>query len=344
MDQKDGYVPEIVLNAFWPDQKPTVLQLNTGHVHQTLLVQTTQGSYILQRVNTHVFREPLATVGNIRLVNQHLASDPNYPLVVPHLKSDAKGAHLHTAIGGDSWRCMEYVPDSQTIEMAENPGQAHAVAKAFGQFSASLATLDAKALHITIPDFHHPRSRWQQFNQAVTQPVRSLDAFLRKYVGEMASYKSIFQEMGALQLPTKIAHNDPKITNVLFDKEGIPLSIIDLDTVMPGTTLHDFGDMVRSISTTVPEDHPQMEEVEFSTEKYDALYHGFREGAKDTLDEVEKANLLLGAKYMILEQALRFFTDYLNGDVYYKVRDDDHNLIRARNQLQLLKSLIHMMT
>jgi len=332
-------IPSDVLQAFWRSDNLTSQQLDTGHVHQTCLIRSKGESYILQSINTKIFQNPRATVENIEKVNEHLSSDVNYLLRVPRLRRDRSNDLVYQSLDGDYWRCMEYVSGSKTIEMAHDPMQAHSVALSFGAFSASLANLAVQELHITIPKFHDPESRWLQFKDAIEHSKRHFSNEINTMISRIRDYEDIFLKIRSISLPTKIAHNDPKITNVLFDEHDRPISIIDLDTVMPGTSLHDFGDMVRSMASTVTEDHPLTEEVSFSKPMYEALETGFIEGAGDSLEEVEKEHLLLGAKYIILEQAARFFTDYLNGNIYYKVKDDQHNMVRSQNQLALLDSM-----
>ncbi|NND07661.1 MAG: phosphotransferase [Saprospiraceae bacterium] len=338
------HIPVEVVRAFFGETEYSTEFLNTGHVHQTCLVSVKNGAFILQAINVNVFKNPVKTVENIEMVNNHLKNDDHYLLKVPSLRRDQNGALVYRSTNGDFWRCMEYVDSSKTIEMARDSEQAYTVASSFGAFSASLSSLDASRLFITIPKFHDPLFRWMQFEEAVESSSRSFTRSIDTTIDRLRSYKDIFGAMQQTHFPIKTVHNDPKITNVLFDLNDRPISIIDLDTVMPGISLHDFGDMVRSMASSATEDHPNISEVFFNKTMYDAIRDGFMKKAGSTLSSIEIDHLSLGAKYMVMEQAVRFFSDYLNGNTYYKVHNDEHNLIRAQNQLALLDSMIKELT
>jgi aminoglycoside phosphotransferase (APT) family kinase protein len=222
--------------------------------------------------------------------------------------------------------------------------EAFEVARAFGQFSAALASLPAESLHFTIEGFHDPNFRETQFQEALHNGISSRIELSQPEILKIEKYQYLAKMMASLDLPLKVVHNDPKLSNVLFNKDGHPQSIIDLDTVMPGSPLHDFGDLVRSMAASVPEDHEQLTGVFLNYEIYKVLNQGFQEGATNTLTDLESQNLRSGAAYIIYEQAMRFLTDYLNGDLYYRIKSPAHNLTRARNQIALLESFLEQVT
>ncbi len=310
-----------------------------GLVHDTFVVSDGPRRFILQQVNTAVFKDPYLGVKNIEVVTQHLSADPNYDLEVPQLVLTKDGdALVHDQAGGH-WRCLSFIEDSHVRPELGDPADAYEVARAFGKFSASLSQLDPNRLAYTIPDFHNPVSRLHQFKQARMSSTKE-DSDTKALLRWSEEYMYVARAMESLKWPLKVAHNDAKMSNVLFDAADRPLSIIDLDTVMPGSALHDFGDLVRSMASSTEEDDPNYGDVEIRQDVYQALRQGFINGCQRTLTDGELQHLELGAGYIILEQAIRFLTDHLNGNIYYQVTYPEHNLVRATNQLTLLQSFL----
>ena len=335
----DHVTERIPTEAFWTASKINVKEIVDGLVHKTYLVEVNGELYILQRVNTFVFKEGDKVLSNIQKVTAHLENSEIYRLSVPMLKPSVTGHLSHKTTDGSLWRCFHYIKGT-TRSTLTNSSEAFEVARAFGQFSAALTSLPAASLHFTIEGFHDPHLRQSQFNEALQNGVAERMAYCRPEIGKLQKYQYLAKVMASLDLPLKVVHNDPKLSNVLFDQDGHPCSIIDLDTVMPGSPLHDFGDLVRSMAASVPEDHEDLSSVYLDHEIYQVLDQGFREGAGRTLTSLESCHLRTGAAYIIYEQAMRFLTDYLNGDIYYRIKSPDHNLIRARNQITLLESFL----
>lgn len=327
----------IPVDAFFEGDNVDVSEIIDGLVHQTYLVKVDTQLFILQRINTYVFKEADKVISNIQVVTAHLQQDPSFHLQVPILKHSVKGDLAFEATDGGLWRCFYYI-EGHTRESLTHIREAYEVAQAFGQFSASLSSLPPDKLHYTIMGFHDPVFRQSQFSDAVHEgiPERLLEC--QDEIRKIEDFSYIAREMANLDIPLKVAHNDPKLSNVLFNEEGHPVSVIDLDTVMPGSPLHDFGDLVRSMAASVPEDFENTEEVFLNLSIYKAIEEGFRDGAGDTLTKQESRHLKLGAAYIIWEQAMRFLSDYLVGDIYYRIKKPGHNLIRARNQITLLQS------
>jgi Ser/Thr protein kinase RdoA (MazF antagonist) len=329
------------LAAYWKETPTEVREITAGLVHNTYEVEIEGNRYILQRVNTHVFRESQKVLSNIEKVTAHLLADETYLMQVPSLVKTINGETSFSSAADDSqWRCFTFIEGSQTKEHTAHPEEAFEVAKAFGSFSASLSSLDPKSLFETIYGFHEPAHRLSQFKEALISGdklrIKEADVAIQK----IKDHTYLAQEIMALDLPVKVAHNDAKLSNLLFDIHDKPLSIIDLDTAMPGSPLHDFGDLVRSLACSLPEDSASIGEVSISWPMYSALEKGFLEGTGIALTSLEREHLKLGPSYIIFEQALRFLTDYLQGDTYYRISYPAHNFIRAQNQIALLESYL----
>ncbi len=328
------------ISSYWDGIPRNVSEITDGLVHGTFLVEFDNCNFILQRMNTDVFPESDKVIENIELVNRHLFNDPNYELAVAALVSTKSNQKSVWDRDGNHWRCFSYVEGSHTKDNVRTGREAFDVARAFGMFSASVSGLSAHLLHETIFGFHSAENRLEQYRDAKLHGDSERKNASRQLIKKMDQYEWIASKILKLDLPLRIAHNDPKLSNVLFDKGGAPLCIIDFDTVMPGSPLHDFGDLVRSVASSLPEDDRRTEEVVIKREFYEALQEGFLSGAGDHLSVKERKNLHVGAAYIIYEQAMRFFVDYLLNDVYYKTEYDAHNFVRAKNQVSLLESFL----
>lgn len=326
-----------------------VKPLGNGLINDTFLVKTGEGTpdYVLQRINTAIFKDVALLQHNIEAVTNHIREklilrgdqdiDRKVLKYVP-LKTDAA---TWCVVDGDSWRMSLFINDSVTKEEV-NPESSYDTGLAFGNFEAMLTDLDDK-LGETIPDFHNMELRSRQLKEAVAADTvgRMSDAEVKRILSELAEYDSemckaerMFREG---LLPKRICHCDPKVNNILFDKNGKVLCVIDLDTVMPSFIFSDFGDFLRTGANTVAEDFPDIAAVEFRTDIYEAFKDGYLESAK-FLTPVERENLPFAARLFPYMQAVRFFADYINGDSYYKTKYPEHNLVRTRNQLALFKS------
>jgi serine/threonine protein kinase len=244
---------------------------------------------------------------------------------------------------GNFWSLFLFIKDSHGIEQVSKPLQAYAAGKAFGQFQSQLADLSSVNLIETIPDYHNGEFRLKQLNEAIKNDSANRLDSVKDIAGELLKRA---QEMTQLQkwitsgkLPVRITHNDTKINNILFDKDNNTLCVIDLDTVMPSTVLIDFGDAIRCLGNTVAEDEPDLTKIGFHKEYFEAYTKGYLEEANKFLTPFEKENLSYSCCYMAWEQSVRFFTDYLNGDTYYKIGYPEHNLVRTKAQLRYLEVL-----
>lgn len=331
-------IKEVFEHFTQPAEDFSVEVIASGHINRTYLISNQGQRYILQRLNTEVFKNLTVISENIRLVSEHLKTQ-GYPhkLLSPLPFSDGK--YLYKS----QWRIFEFIEDSQTFEKVSNSEQCFAAARFLGEFHSYLDGLDCTQIKDSIPGFLDFEKRMLDFRTALESatPERLKKAepeidFLREHESVPAAWK----ELSPL-LPKRIIHADPKISNFLFDATSSReiLALIDWDTLMCGTLLYDFGDMARSYTNLREEDDPQKGN-NFSTENYKALKKGFLFHLEEILTSEEKENLDLAAKTVIYIQAVRFLTDYLNGDLYYRIKYPDQNLNRTKNQINLLSELI----
>ncbi len=329
-----------VVPHFFPDQ--ALLDIRTygsGHIHRTFWVQLdNQEQFILQQVNTTIFKDPLAIGQNIFHLTQHLKnSDYPFALAEPILTTDQR--FLYTDPEGASWRIFSFLHPTHSFDRVAHPAQAFAAARAFGIFSKKISTLSPALIQEGIPNFHNCKFRHEQWQETIQKNPQQRLKFISKEIDFLQEH-SYCREWRSRRLPLKLSHNDTKINNILFQADGrTPLAIIDLDTVMLASPLYDFGDMVRTFTSPAFEDAPE-QEVTMRLDVFKALCEGFAAGTGDFLEASERSSLLLGAFLMVQVQAQRFLNDYLNGDVYYPVQYSDHNLVRGKNQLALLKSML----
>jgi hypothetical protein len=304
------------------------------------LLESGGKQFILQKINRQIFPSPDAIAYNIRLVADHLKEHyPGYFFVAPY--PTIQGANMVQS-GEDYFRIFPFIHDSHTIDVAEEPAQAYEAAKQFAGFTKRLSALDPNRLKITLPDFHNPSLRYQQFELALNQGDASRIRHSKKMIGFIIEHKKILGEFEyhRSDLKVRCMHHDTKISNVLFDNQGKGLCVIDLDTIMPGYFTSDVGDMMRTYLSPVSEEETDLSKIFIRKEFYDAIVAGYLDEMKDELRESEKEHFMLAGKLMIYMQAIRFLTDHLNNDVYYGAKYDGHNFIRASNQEELLKRLL----
>jgi Ser/Thr protein kinase RdoA (MazF antagonist) len=328
----------------------------SGHIHDTFLI-TFEGSglasrYILQRINTEIFPDPGALSRNLERITKHLRAklterktlEPErHCLRVVDTRS---GEPFHADAAGDAWRVFHFIDGTRTVDCVEGPKQAYTAARAFGRFAVDLVDLPAPLLAVTIPDFHDLPKRVRQLENAATDDLvgraagvrEELDQSLRQF----ARIEAALAACGAEQLPGRIVHNDCKLNNLLLDaRSGESLCVIDLDTVMLGSVLFDFGELVRSGTCRSPEDEPDLNRIHFDSELFDALARGYLAGASPFLTPIEIAALPLAGPDLTLENAVRFLADHLSGDRYFRIQRDGQNLDRARAQLRLLDLMLN---
>ena len=320
----------------------------SGHINDTycavFLRAEVPRRFILQRINTGIFRNPAALMENIQRVTSHvgaqLAGQPDSARRVLSLIPTRDGRASHQDEEGNHWRAYRFIEDARTCDTVESTHQAFQAARAFGQFQNMLADFPLPRLHDTIPDFHHTPKRFAAFEQALaTNPAgRATDA--KPEIEFAFAHQSVARVLLNANLPERVTHNDTKFNNVMFDDAtGEGLCVVDLDTVMPGLALYDFGDMVRTATSPAHEDERDLSKVTMQFPMFEALARGYLSAAGSFLTEVEKQHLVFAGKLITFEQGIRFLTDYLSGDTYYKVHRNAHNLDRCRTQFKLIQSI-----
>ena len=305
--------------------------------------------YVLQRINRNVFRKPEQVMENMDRVTRHLLAKIHAEKVetrkrtIRLLRTFANQPCV-TDERGDVWRAYIFVENARAYDVLETPEQAFKVAQAFGEFQCNLVDLPGPRLHETIPDFHNTPKRLEALRQAIRRDPVGRERRVRREIDFIMKRADETERLLRLQaegaIPERITHNDTKVNNILIDDlTGDGICVIDLDTVMPGLSLYDFGDMVRAGTSPAEEDEVDLAKVGMRFEMYEALYRGFLSSAGSFLTEAERENLPFSGKLITFEIAIRFLTDYLEGDVYFKVKRPEHNLERCRNQLRMVESI-----
>ncbi len=339
------------LRAFLPDADPDTLRpLGEGLINRTFRAETPDGDgYVLQKVNTKVFPDPEAVMRNTLRVTEWMreklyeeGKDPARR--VPKFLPDTEGSFLYYSGERSVWRCSRLIPGARAHTTLSDPHLLYEAGRGYGEFQRLLDGFPAQELAEVLPGFHDTRSRFVQFLRAVEADVAGRAADCEPEIRFLREREAFAGEVVSLLerhiLPLRVTHNDTKLSNVLLDDEtGEAVCVIDLDTVMPGTVLYDFGDAIRTGAASTAEDDPDLSRMRFLPDYCDAFREGFLERCGEILLPAERENLLLGARTIVFEQALRFLTDYLEGDVYYQTKSPLHNLVRARTQLLLFSQL-----
>ena len=335
-----------------PGTVGSVKPLGAGHINDSYKVVTREDSapdYVLQRINHYIFKNVDALQNNIKRVTDHirgkLASEGigDVESRVLRLAFANDGKLYHNDASGNYWRILYFIPGSHSYDEGITPDLARQAGAAFGDFQSMLADLPGGPLVETIPNFHNMESRLATFRQAVkddkarraTKMQYMIDE-IEKRADEMCKAERMHRE-GIL--PKRINHCDTKVNNVLFDANNRVLCVVDLDTVMPGYVLSDFGDFMRTGANTGKEDDTDLANVSVNMDIFEAYAKGYLEKAKSFLLPAETENLAFGAKLLTYMQTVRFFADYLDGDLYYKIHSPEHNRERTLAQFKLLQSM-----
>lgn len=325
-----------------------------GHINDTYFATYAAPDglrrYVHQRINVTVFRDPLALTENISAVTRHLreklmaygAGDIDRRVL--RLLPTREGADMLVTAHGDYWRTYPYIERTASYGIARGPKDAYSAARAFGEFAALLADFPAHTLHEILPRFHDTSARFQALIAALERDERNRAAQAKSEIASALRLEPLCTALqdvaAAAHLPLRATHNDTKITNVLFDESsGEAICILDLDTLMPGLTLYDVGELVRTASTRAAEDEPDPGKVHVDPELFQAVASGFIAGAGGMLAEAERDAFVTAGKVLAFENGIRFLTDHLNGDVYFRVHREGQNLDRARAQFAVVDSL-----
>jgi thiamine kinase-like enzyme len=320
----------------------TVKPFGSGLIHQTYLVETLAVKYILQKVNTNVFKQPEVISSNISQADKYLkAKHPSY--IFPGLIPTLTQQNL-LYFDNDCWKLSPFIENTYTLNKLSDPEMAYQAAQAFAKLSKNLDGLPLTDIKETIPDFHNLAFRFEQFLDSLSQaiPTRKTKAnvLINKVLGRknlVETYKNIVADSS---YPLRMIHHDTKINNVLFDQESKKsIAVCDLDTLMAGRIISDLGDMIRTYACSENEDHPNPEEVIVLKEYSEALHAGYLNILGPILTKTEIRHIDFAGPFMIYMQAIRFLGDYLTGDTYYGSKYEAHNYDRAANQMALLESL-----
>ena len=334
-----------VIKSFFPDKNLYKCQLfGNGHIHKTYLLTFpgSDDSYILQQLNTHVFKQPEILVENhLSLLEINYNTDNQYeiPLIFP----DKNGDYLHYDQNSENpWRLSNFIAGSYSLELMETSEQAKEAGKAYGWFLKKYSDLDPNDFREAIPDFHSLNLRLRQLREAidedkVNRSQKSIE-IIKAYLSRTEHLKEIQLLVGEGVIPTRVTHNDTKINNVLFREEKA-IAVIDLDTVGPGILLNDYGDALRTIANTALEDEKEIGKVRFDMEAFKQFTKGYIQECRDILVPDELKYLHTAPALMAFIIGIRFLADYLNGDIYFKTNYPEHNLTRSLVQLQLIRSI-----
>jgi Phosphotransferase enzyme family len=331
-----------VLELFGITRPLSVKPFGNGLINRTWLAEMPGKRYILQRINQDVFRNPPDIAYNIQLAGKYLKKNyPDYLFIEP-VKTNTGDMMVSLANGW--YRLFPFVEASHTLSVVQTPEQAFEAAQQFGRFTAHLGNFRALRLKITIPDFHNLTLRYQQFESALAATGADKIAVAKKCINGLQANKHIETTYNSIcrshRMVKRAAHHDTKISNVLMNEAGKGLCVIDLDTLMPGYFISDFGDMMRTYLSPVCEEEKDLSLIEVRDDFYKAIEAGYMNEMGSILSEYEKKFLYYSGLFMTYMQALRFLTDFLQGDVYYTTTYPGQNLVRAENQYRLLKCLL----
>jgi len=329
----------------------------TGNINDTFLLTFDQGgirlNYILQRINSNVFKNPAHVMENLDRVTSHILKK----IHVSHAETRKRTIRLLRTVGGtpyvtdkngDCWRAYVFIANARSYDVLATPEQAFKIAQTIGEFQLDLVDLGGKRLHETIRNFHNTPKRLEKLKKSIkadaagrVKKARKEIDFVMKRADECSKLVNL-QKEGSI--PERITHNDTKANNILLDDlTGNGLCMIDLDTVMPGLSLYDFGDIVRSGTNPAEEDETDLSKVGMRFDIYESLFRGYTDMTGDFLTPAEHENLPFAGKLITLEIGIRFLADYLDGDVYFKTKRRDQNLDRCRTQFQLVSSIEQQM-
>lgn len=320
----------------------------SGHINDTYRVTVSERGqemrYLVQRINHHIFANPAALMENIQRVIAHLCKQtngqPGGDRRVLRLIHARDGRAWHVDGEGNYWRAYRFIDNARSYDIVQSPEQAHQAARAFGHFQQMLVNLPAPRLIETIPDFHHTPKRFAALECAIEADVANRAALAQPEIEFALARRSIVSILIDANLPERVTHNDTKFNNVLLDDAtGQGLCVIDLDTVMPGLAAYDFGDMVRTTTSPAMEDERDLSKVFMDFAMFEALVRGYLESAGAFLTPSERQSLAVSGKLITFEIGIRFLTDFLSGDTYFKIHRQGHNLDRCRTQFKLVESI-----
>ncbi|MBC7745181.1 MAG: aminoglycoside phosphotransferase family protein [Flavobacterium sp.] len=323
-------------------QHCTVQQFDSGLINKTWKIQTQYKSYILQKINNHIFKKPRDIDENLCMLKHYLLEQfPDYLFVAPI--ASLNGETLITTTDG-YFRLFNFVEGSHTINYVKTPGEAFEAARQFGKFSRLLSGFDAEKLAYPLPNFHNLNLRYTQFIEACTNASISRLNQAKECINFIEAHHDILNTFNQIKnnklIHNRVVHHDTKISNVLFNDSDKGLCVIDLDTVMPGIYISDVGDMVRTYLSPANEEEADLSKIFIRKDFFKAIYKGYYSEMGSALTKAEKDLFIYSGHFIIYMQAIRFLSDFLNNDIYYGAKYLNHNLNRANNQITLLKEYL----
>ena len=330
----------------------------SGHINDTYCAYYDQSGqrirYIHQRLSTEAFKKPIELMENVGRVTSHslnqLLEDGNPEArrrtltCIPSIKGEPHAIDAD----GNCWRTYPFIERARTYDTIESEAQASEAARAFGEFQKLAATMPGEPLHETIPGFHNTKQRFEHLIDAIEADTHNLAAGVQKeidwFMARQSEGSKVVDMLEAGEIPLRVTHNDTKLNNVMLDDvTGEGICVIDLDTTMPGSAVYDFGDMVRTATSPVAEDEIDVSKITMRMHMFEALVKGYLSSAGSFLTDNERSLLAFSGKLLTMECGTRFLTDYLKGDVYFKIHRDGHNLDRTRSQIALAESITAQM-
>ncbi|WP_316797193.1 aminoglycoside phosphotransferase family protein [Pedobacter agri] len=334
-----------VLKAYgYTKENITITQIGTGLINRTYLLSPVleDKKYILQNINTSVFKNPLAIANNLKAIADYLLLNyPKYLFIKPIPTITGEEMAL---VDDEYWRMLPYIPNTVSLDVLSDPKQAFEAAKQFGKLSKLLNDFNASSLEPTIPGFHDLGLRYEQFTLALNQTNKQLKGLAKIEIDNALDHRYILDYYNSYthrsDFPDRVMHHDTKISNVLLNAETFQgICVIDLDTIMPGKFISDLGDMMRTYLCAFSENETDLSKIKIRLPYFEAMIKGYLSEMKNILTETEKELILFSGRYIIYMQALRFLTDFLNGNIYYPINYPTQNLDRAKNQFKLLAEI-----
>jgi Ser/Thr protein kinase RdoA (MazF antagonist) len=333
-----------VLSMYGLDEgKCSVKAFGNGLINHTWKITCENQDYLLQKINQQVFKSPEDIMDNLRLLTEYFKSHyPDYLFVAP--LQTIQGRNYVTQ-NNHYYRLFPFIENAFSVDIITDPSMAFEASRQFGEFTGLLAAFDPNLLHITLPDFHNLTLRFRQFDESLQHGNKKRIAQTADNVRFLKNQQAIVQEYEKIKnnpdFKLRVVHHDAKINNVLFDiKNNRGLCVIDLDTVMPGYYISDVGDMLRTYICPVSEDEQDFLKIQIREEYFREIAKGYFSEMQHMLTEPEKYYFVYAGKFAIYMQALRFLTDYINNDIYYSIKYEDHNLVRANNQITMLRKYL----
>ena len=331
---------EVISKFFKNIDHCKVVKFGSGLINRTFFLQHPEGDFLLQQINHQVFKDTVGLMQNIQIISEHLLQK-EYTKSVLQVLPTISNKLFYLNKNGTYWRIFNFIKDTTSYDIPNTPVMVYQAAQSFGEFLFFLNKIPHEKIVDTIPDFHNTPLRFQQLKHAIEKDIVNRVHSTQEVIQTILDFSFLLKKINQLNpnLPTRLVHNDLKFNNLLFNKNNQVEAIIDWDTIMKGNILYDFGDMVRTMACTENEESTNFENVKINEVYLEKMLVGFTETTSSFLSKIEKDNLLLGGQFIIYEQAIRFLTDYLNGDIYYNITYTNQNLNRTKNQLALLKDL-----